>query len=91
MDLDSLRAILDTEGKVEQDGGSSACVASYDYDLEAETLTITFPGSTGRGGSGVWQYADVPLTTFLQFATSGSLGRYFNSHIRTQYSFNRIN
>lgn len=90
VDNDTLRDLLD---KSKPSGGhASRCVNSYDYNLETETLSITFPGNEpgARGGGGTWEYEGVPLEEFVNFVQASSLGTYFNLYIRDRYSANRV-
>lgn len=62
----------------------SKCVANIDYDEESETLKVDF------NQRGTYEYHDVPLDVFVDFASAGSQGQYFNNYIRNTYSYERI-
>lgn len=62
----------------------SRCVASVDYNLEEQIMTIEFVER------GTYEYKDVPLDVYVDFAQAESQGRYFNLYIREQYSNYRI-
>ena len=62
----------------------SRCVANVDYDQETNVLTVEFQAR------GTYIYKDVPLDVFVDFADSGSQGRYFNLYIREKYSTERV-
>jgi hypothetical protein len=62
----------------------SRCVANVDYEPETQVLTIEFQQR------GTYVYRDVPLDVFVDFADSGSQGRYFNLYIREKYSYERV-
>lgn len=91
IDTYTLRKILQGGEAISEHAVESRCVQSFDYDLESETLSVTFPGTDGKGGAGTWQYNGFPLDEFVIFATSSSLGTYFNLYIRGRYQTTRIN
>ncbi|MDY7015514.1 MAG: lysine--tRNA ligase [Cyanobacteriota bacterium] len=62
---------------------TSSAVRSVDYDEGKEVLRVQFD----RGG--VYQYNDVPQTVYKEMKESGSVGQYFNTHIRDKYGFDR--
>lgn len=57
--------------------------ARVGYDLRTSTLEIEF-----RSGE-VWQYYGVPEHIFAEMM-SGSIGKYFQSHIRDNYREQRV-
>lgn len=61
----------------------SSMAASIGYDSENSTLEIEF--KTGD----VWQYYDVPENVHQELI-SGSIGRYFQTNIKSQYRENRV-
>ena len=73
----------------------STCVSNYTFVPDEEdpvygTLTITFTGPP-YGGAGTWEYYLFPVSEYVLFAKSNSLGTYFNLYIRDQgYSYERI-
>lgn len=56
---------------------------SIGYDAKALVLEIEF--TSGE----VWQYQLVPQKVYLDMI-SGSIGKYFQAHIKGQYSESRI-
>jgi hypothetical protein len=62
----------------------SSMAASVGYDSDTSTLEIEFR-KTGE----VWQYYDVPKDVFNEMM-GGSIGKYFQSNIKNQYSENRV-
>lgn len=68
----------------------STCISNLDYDPASGTLTLTFPGPGGHGGSGVYEYYDVPVFEAAGLTEAGSQGEYFNQNIRDHYAFERI-
>lgn len=80
LDNESLRSILTPlSGRP-----VSECVASFDYNLETEELTVQF------NKRGTYLYSGFPLNEFVTFSQAGSLGTYFNLYIREQYPYERI-
>lgn len=65
-------------------GFESACVQTFDYNLESEELTIEFVER------GTYLYSGVPLSVYVELAESESQGRYFNLYIRDTYSYERV-
>ena len=58
----------------------SNCVADVSYNPETEQMTITFQQR------GTYVYNDVPLDDYVDFASAGSQGTYFNLYIRPKYT-----
>lgn len=72
----------------------SRCIASFDFQQVEEgalegDLVISFVGPPS-GGAGTYQYHDIPLSLYTDFAEASSQGTYFNLYIRDNYSFDRI-
>lgn len=55
---------------------SSSLVESVGYNPEEEILEVEL--ENGR----VYQYMEVPESTYQEFLAADSLGRFFNRHIR---------
>lgn len=51
-------------------------------DKEYGTLAVTFVGNIET-----YYYKSVPISTFFQMATCGSVGKFFNKSIRGYYYF----
>jgi hypothetical protein len=62
----------------------STVIRAYDYDAEAQELTITFV--TGR----IYVYLAVPAEAYDEFSTAFSKGIFFNKHIRDAYAYREI-
>ena len=62
----------------------SAVVTSFHYDRDEETLTIRFKSGT------VYEYYDVPQSTYNAFIQAESLGAYLNNEIKGVYAYIRI-
>jgi hypothetical protein len=63
---------------------SSSNLRSVGYDPSTATLEIEF------NSGGVYQYSGVPVHVYDSLMNSGSLGRYFSSHIRDVYPCVRV-
>jgi len=59
---------------------ASLCCNDVSYDPEEETMIIVFQNR------GTYKYFDVPLDEYVDFASSGSQGTYFNLYIRPKYT-----
>ena len=62
----------------------SSLATSVGYDTMTSVLEIEF-----KSNGAVWQYHDVPEHIFNELM-SGSIGKYFHSNIKGQYSETRI-
>jgi hypothetical protein len=62
----------------------SSVILTFNYDREEETLTIRF-----RSGA-VYEYYDVPESTYYEFVKADSLGQFLNSEIKEVYAYCRI-
>lgn len=81
IDSGTLRALLNKDTlSIPQ----SKCVATFDYSLEDEQLTVEFQER------GTYVYQGFPLSEFVTFAQASSLGTYFNLYIRDRYSYERV-
>jgi len=61
---------------MEREAVSSSLVESVGYDPDEAVLEVEL--ENGR----VYQYMEVPESTYQAFLAADSLGRYFNRHIR---------
>lgn len=62
----------------------SSNLLSVGYDHENEVLEVEF--HSGR----VYHYYDVSQETYEGLITADSHGRYFNSHIRDEFLYDRV-
>jgi hypothetical protein len=69
---------------MERQNVDSSMAKSIGYDSETFTLEIEFR-STGE----VWQYYGVPEKVFMEMI-SGSIGKYFQLHIKGVYRETKI-
>lgn len=67
-----------------RDSVNSSMIASIGYETSSSTLEIEFNSGT------VWQYFDVPENVYYDMTNSGSLGNFFNTNIKGQYSESRV-
>jgi hypothetical protein len=63
---------------------NSSVIDDFDYNTIARALQVVF-----RTG-GVYEYANVPPTVYLEFLNADSKGTYFNTNIRNRYGFVRL-
>jgi len=63
----------------------SSMITSVGYDSNSGTLEVEF-----KNGGAIWQYYDVQESTYNEFISSGSLGKYFLANIKGQYTENRV-
>lgn len=68
----------------------SLCISRNDYDPVSGTLILEFPGPGGDGGSGIYEYYNVPVFEAAGLETANSKGEYFNHFIRDNYSYQRV-
>jgi hypothetical protein len=61
----------------------SSMASTVGYDATTETLEIEF-----RSGD-VWRYHSVPKQVYLEMI-SGSIGQYFQAHIKGEYPESRV-
>ncbi len=61
----------------------SVAVKSFDYDREKQILKIEFNNDS------IYKYLDVPESVYKELKEAPSVGKYFNSHIRDKFGFDR--
>jgi hypothetical protein len=59
----------------------SSNIASIGYDPNTMTLEVEF-----KNGS-VYQYFDVPESTYQELMTASSVGTYLNQHIKNSFRY----
>jgi hypothetical protein len=62
----------------------STLAKSVGYDSTTSTLEIEF-----KSNGAIWQYYDVPENVYHDMM-SGSIGKYFHSNIKGQYSESQV-
>lgn len=70
---------------MERDIVDSSMIASIGYDPSSGTVEVEFK-SNGQ----IWQYYDVPESTYNGVRASGSVGKAFNSEIKNQFNAARV-
>jgi len=63
----------------------SSALTQVSYDETAHTLRATF-----RDSHRTYVYQDVPLELYDGLIAAGSLGGYFNAHIRDHFPFREV-
>lgn len=83
--VNSLTLVRLLKFKAFKDETQSECVADISYNPETEEMTIEFQQR------GTYLYHNVPLDTYVDFQTAGSMGKYFNNYIRNfGFEYERI-
>ncbi|MDQ1353466.1 MAG: hypothetical protein QG657_3772 [Acidobacteriota bacterium] len=63
----------------------SSMIASIGYEQCSGTLEVEF-----RSSGQIWQYYDVPESSYYDLRAAGSLGKAFNAIIKGQFREARI-
>ncbi len=63
----------------------SSMIAGIGYDPSSGTVGVEF-----RSNGQVWEYYDVPETTYNELRAAGSLGKAFNAIIKGQFREARV-
>jgi len=63
---------------------SSSNLKSVGYDQNTEILEVEFHSG------GIYQYSNVPSSVHIALMSAGSVGSYFNQHVKNKYSFKQI-
>ena len=70
---------------MDRDSVDSSMISSIGYDQSSGTLEVEF-----RSGGQVWQYYDVPESTYFDLRASGSIGKAFIAMIKTHFREARV-
>ena len=62
----------------------SSNIRSIGYDSRSQTLEIEFHSG------GIYQYFNVPKSTYNALMSASSCGSYFHRHIKDQYRWTQI-
>ncbi|MGZ0015398.1 KTSC domain-containing protein [Yeosuana sp. AK3] len=62
----------------------SSMIRSFGFDSSSSTLEVEF------NSGAVWQYFDVPESTYYEMKAAGSCGKFFNAHIKDQYAESQV-
>ncbi|MBU7037634.1 MAG: KTSC domain-containing protein [Theionarchaea archaeon] len=63
---------------------SSSNLRSVGYDSESRILEVEFQGG------GIYQYFDVPESTYDALMSAPSHGSYFHRHVRNRYQYRKM-
>ncbi len=74
----------DMELVIDREIVDSSSLASAGYDAEAQILEVEFHHG------GVYRYYDVPASAHQGLLAASSVGRFFQSRVRGQYSYRKI-
>jgi hypothetical protein len=69
---------------MEREYVQSSMIRSFGFDSSSSTLEVEF----NRGV--VWQYFDVPESTYYEMKSAGSCGKFFNAHIKDKYAESQV-
>ena len=70
---------------MDRDFVDSSMITSIGYDQSSGTMEVEF-----RSNGQVWQYYDVPETTYNDVRAASSLGKAFGAVIRNQFREARV-
>lgn len=70
---------------MDRDVVDSSMIESIGYDQSAGTVEVEF-----RSNKQVWQYYDVPESTYNDVRAAGSLGKAFNAMIKKHFREARV-
>jgi len=70
---------------MDKDYTDSTMISSYQYFEDTLILEIEF-----RKNGAVWNYFDVPESTYWEMKSSGSIGKFFLSSIKGHYSESQV-
>lgn len=66
----------------------SSNINSVMYNGEESKLYLEF--SSGRSGSSIYEYLNVPEDVYNDFLDSDSKGKYVHNYIKGRYEYNKI-
>jgi hypothetical protein len=70
---------------MERDYVDSSMMTSIGYEQSSGTVEVEF-----RSNGQVWQYYDVPESTYSDLRAAGSLGKAFNAMIKNHFREARV-
>jgi uncharacterized protein len=70
---------------MDRDTVDSSMIASIGYEASTGTVEVEF-----RSTCQIWQYYDVPESTYYAIRAAGSLGKAFNAMIKTHFREARV-
>lgn len=69
---------------MEREYVQSSMIRSFGFDSSSSTLEVEF------NSGAVWQYFDVPESTYYEMKSAGSSGKFFHANIKGQYSESQV-
>lgn len=69
---------------MEREYVQSSNIRSIGYDPSTATLEVEF------NSGAIWQYSDVLESTYYEMKSASSIGKFFNSNIKGQYSESQV-
>jgi len=69
---------------MEREYVESSMITSIGFDSSSSTLEVEF------NSGAVWQYFEVPESTYYEMKSADSCGKYFNAHIKDQYAESQV-
>ena len=76
---------FDVDDVIMQSTPDSSCFSEVGYDSNWEILIVKF-----RDSGSVYTYLDFPADEWDEFISAGSLGGWYNKHIKGRYEYERI-
>lgn len=70
---------------MDRDIVDSSMISSIGYEESSGTVEVEF-----RSSGQIWQYYDVPESTYYELRAAGSLGKAFNAMIKRQFREARV-
>jgi hypothetical protein len=65
---------------MEREYVESSMIRSYGFDSSSSILEIEF------NSGAIWQYFDVPESSYYEMKSAGSCGKFFHANIKGQYA-----
>jgi hypothetical protein len=69
---------------MEREYVESSMIKSYGFDSSTSILEIEF------NSGAIWQYFDVPESTYYEMKSAGSCGKFFHANIKGQYADSQV-
>jgi hypothetical protein len=70
---------------MERQSINSEMISTAGYDASSGTLEIEF-----RKGGAIWQYLDVPESTWHEFLSAESQGKFWNANVKNRFREVRV-
>jgi hypothetical protein len=69
---------------MEREYVESSMIRSYGFDSSSSILEIEF------NSGAIWQYFDVPESSYYEMKSAGSCGKFFHANIKGQYADSQV-